>query len=414
MKLGERLRLIRKEKKLTLKDLGELADLSVPYLSGMERSVVNPSVETLQKVAKAYNMTVQNLFSGVEELGESTHATYPAGFESFLMDFESSYEIISDDWKELLLKINFRGRRPSSQTEWLELYLSLRRILSPKEEKVNDPKKHVIELVQDTVREYSSTQVPSFGEICTGLGLDVQEVSLPDGIDGMHRGRTIFVNSRIQNKERKRFTQFHEVTHYLIEQDGDLISELHDTTWGQDYGYERLLEQLCNIGAAEFLMPRKVFAGLYEERKFNVELIPYAARYFKSSTIATTIQFAQVAPNSCITAICEHGLMPDSIASSQTHFSNAKHRSAKQKLHITYSASSPATKYLLARSTEIPTDHLINQAFSQTRPIEGDSYVPFRSGKKMPCYCEALADGDKVYVLFHLTPPPNPNQETLF
>ena len=412
MKLGERLRLIRKEKKLTLKDLGELADLSVPYLSGMERGVVNPSVETLQKVAKAYNMTVQDLFSGVEELGESTHAAYPVEFESFLRDFESSYEIISNDWRELLLKINFRGRRPSSQTEWLELYLSLRRILSPKEEKVNDPKKYIIKLVQDTVREYSSTQVPNFGEICTGLELDVQEVSLPDGIDGMHRGRTIFINSQIHNEERKRFTQFHEVTHYLIEKDGDLISDLHDTTWSQDDGYERQLEQLCNIGATEFLMPRKVFAGLYKEREFNVELIPYAARYFGSSTIATTIQFAQVAPNSCITAVCE--LICNDPESSQTRFSTAKDGSTKQKLHIAYSASSPSTKYLLAKGTEIPGDHLINQAFSKTQLVGGDSYVPFRSGKKMPCYCEALADGDRIYALFHLTPPPNPNQESLF
>lgn len=412
MKLGERLRLIRKEKKLTLKDLGELADLSVPYLSGMERGVVNPSVETLQKVAKAYNMTVQNLFSGVEELGESIHTTYPTGFESFLRDFESSYENISDDWKELLLKINFRGRRPSSQTEWLELYLSLRRILSPREEKVSDPKKYVIKLVQNTVREYSSTQVPSFSEVCTGLGLDVQEAPLPPEIDGMHRGRTIFINSQIQNEERKRFTQFHEVTHYLIEKDGDLISDLHDTTWSQDGGYERQLEQLCNIGAAEFLMPRKIFAGLYKEKEFNVELIPYAARYFGSSTVATTIQLAQVAPNSCITAVCE--LMHSDPESSQTRFSTAKDNSTKQKLHIAYSASAPSTKYLLAKSTEIPEDHLINQAFSQTEPVEGESYVPFRSGKKMPCYCEALADGDRVYVLFHLTPPPDTNQVALF
>ena len=42
MKLGERLRLIRKENRLTLKDLSQLADLSVPYLSDMERGVVNP------------------------------------------------------------------------------------------------------------------------------------------------------------------------------------------------------------------------------------------------------------------------------------------------------------------------------------------------------------------------------------
>lgn len=134
MKLGERLRRIRKEHKMTLKNLSQLADLSVPYLSEMERGAVNPSVETLQKVAKAYNMTVRELFNGVEGLGESASVVYPEGFESFLKEFESSYGI-DDDWKELLMKINFRGRRPSSQREWLELYLSLSRILSSQEDK---------------------------------------------------------------------------------------------------------------------------------------------------------------------------------------------------------------------------------------------------------------------------------------
>ena len=194
----------------------------------------------------------------------------------------------------------------------------------------------------------------------------------------------------------------------MIEKDGDLISDLHDTTWNQDDGYERQLEQFCNIGAAEFLMPRKIFARLYKEREFNVELIPYAARYFGSSTIATTIQLAQVAPNSCITAVC--ALIDSDPESSQTRFSSATDNSIKQKLHITYSASSPSTKYLLAKYTEIPRDHLINRALLHDELVEGESYVPFRSGKKMPCYCEALADGDRIYALFHLTPPPNPDQ----
>ena len=180
----------------------------------------------------------------------------------------------------------------------------------------------------------------------------------------------------------------------------------------QEDGYTKLLESLCNIGAAEFLMPSKEFIKLYKEKQFNVELIPYAARYFRSSTIATAIQLAQVAPNSCITAVCES--IHDEPESSQTRFSSAKGSSTKQKLHIAYSALSPSTKYLLAKYTEIPGDHLINQAFSQTEPVEGESYVPFRSGKKMPCYCEALADGGRIYVLFHLTPPPDPNQTTLF
>ena len=132
MKLGQRLRLIRKENQLTLKKLSQLSGLSVPYLSDMERSVVNPSVDTLQKVAEAYNISVKDLISGVKGLGESSSTDYPEGFQSFLKKYETQYEI-NDDWKESLLKVNFRGRQPTSPTEWLELYLYLRRILSPKE-----------------------------------------------------------------------------------------------------------------------------------------------------------------------------------------------------------------------------------------------------------------------------------------
>ncbi|MDE2698932.1 MAG: helix-turn-helix transcriptional regulator [Gemmatimonadota bacterium] len=130
MKLGQRLRLIRKEHQLTLKDLSQLSYLSVPYLSDMERGVVNPSIDTLQKVAKAYNISVKDLISSVEGLGESSNTDYPDGFQSFLETYETVYEI-NDDWKESLLKVNFRGRQPTTPTEWLELYLYLRRILSP-------------------------------------------------------------------------------------------------------------------------------------------------------------------------------------------------------------------------------------------------------------------------------------------
>ena len=134
MQLGQRLRLIRKENQLTLKELSQLSGLSVPYLSDMERGVVNPSVDTLQKVAGAYNISVKDMISGVKGLGESSNTDYPEGFQSFLKAYETQYEI-NDDWKESLLKVNFRGRQPTSATEWLELYLYLRRILSPKEKR---------------------------------------------------------------------------------------------------------------------------------------------------------------------------------------------------------------------------------------------------------------------------------------
>lgn len=407
MKLGQRLRSLRKEKLLTLKDLSQLADLSVPYLSDMERDVVNPSVETLQKVANAFNMTVKDLFTGVEELGELPNTNYPEEFQSFLKEYGSDYKI-NDDWKELLLKINFRGRQPTSETEWLELYLYLKRVLSPKGKKVNNPQKYIIKLIQDTVREYSSQEDTNFKEICSGLGLEVKEAPLSLEIDGMHKGNIIFINTRIENDERRRFTLFHEITHYLVENDGDLISDLHELTYNQEGELDRQLEIYCNIGAAEFLMPREKYMRLCEEKGFNVNTIPFAASYFRCSTIAATIQLAQIAPNQCITAICE--FIQDKTTPLQPQIFNQEEKSLKQKLRVTYAASSPNVKYMLAKDTVIPNDHLIHDAFGQDNPVEGESYVPFRSGKKMPCQCEALADGNRVYVLFHLSPPTSTNK----
>ena len=278
-----------------------------------------------------------------------------------------------------------------------------------------DINSHVIKLVQNTVRKYASTTVPDFDEICSSLGLVVKEAPFSPARDGFRTKQgTILINSRIRSKERKQFTRFHEIVHHLIDEDEDLISVLHEATWDQNGEHDRQIERLCNIGAAEFLMPREEFTKLYKEHGFSVELIPLAANHFGSSAIATTIQLAQVAPNSCITAICDYGLVSNETAPSQSHFLDEDEATTNPRLYVAYSASSPMTKYSLARRTSIPPDHLIHHAWLENQPLKGDSYVPFQSGNRMPCNCEALPDANRVYVLFHCDPPPtsNPNQLT--
>ncbi len=131
MTLGERLRQIRREHDLTLKDLSQRADLSIPYLSNVERGVVNPSIDTLQKVASAYNMTTKDLLTDIDELGTPKKMTYPEGFDDLLAEYGDE---IGEDWRELLLGIALRGKRPKSKREWVELYLHLSRILDPRED----------------------------------------------------------------------------------------------------------------------------------------------------------------------------------------------------------------------------------------------------------------------------------------
>ena len=66
--LGSHIRKIRKSKGLTLKDLAEKSGLSIPYLSDIERGAVNPSLKTLQSIAKALELSLPEIVDFNSEL----------------------------------------------------------------------------------------------------------------------------------------------------------------------------------------------------------------------------------------------------------------------------------------------------------------------------------------------------------
>jgi XRE family transcriptional regulator, regulator of sulfur utilization len=128
MKLEERFRELRIQKELTLKDLATMTELSVSYLSDIERGRTTPSLNTLEILAQAFKLTVADLLSGVDFAGDFTGAGLPEGLRELLNSSEFKDEI-DKEWVTLLSRIELRGARPQSKQDWLELYLHLRRIL---------------------------------------------------------------------------------------------------------------------------------------------------------------------------------------------------------------------------------------------------------------------------------------------
>jgi len=128
MQLGDRIRELRRNKGEILKDTSEGTDLSVSYLSDVERGRTNPSLKTIETLANHFDITVTDLLSGVEFAGAKTENALPPGLADLLNDEQFGDEI-DDSWVELLVKINLRGKRPQTKLQWLELYLSLKRIL---------------------------------------------------------------------------------------------------------------------------------------------------------------------------------------------------------------------------------------------------------------------------------------------
>ena len=128
MLLGQRIRELRKRKGETLKETSKSTEISVSYLSDIERGRTNPSLQTLEGLSNHFGITVADLLSGVEFAGTKTENALPPGLADLLADEEFGEEI-DDGWVDLLAKINLRGKRPQSKLQWLELYLSLKRIL---------------------------------------------------------------------------------------------------------------------------------------------------------------------------------------------------------------------------------------------------------------------------------------------
>jgi len=62
-RIGQKIRHFRREKGLTLNQLGEAAALSSPYLSQLENEKASPSIATLRRIASALNIRIVDFFT---------------------------------------------------------------------------------------------------------------------------------------------------------------------------------------------------------------------------------------------------------------------------------------------------------------------------------------------------------------
>ncbi len=61
IKFGQKLREIRLKKKMSQGDIARILNVHRSYISGLERGARNPSLLTIQKVARALNINAKDL-----------------------------------------------------------------------------------------------------------------------------------------------------------------------------------------------------------------------------------------------------------------------------------------------------------------------------------------------------------------
>jgi len=102
--LGEFIKAQRELANLSLRQLAELAKVSNPYLSQVERGLYKPSAEVLKNIANALHMSAETMYAQAGLLDEDSKKDAPHGVESAVkLDPR-----LSKDQKETLIRI-YRG-----------------------------------------------------------------------------------------------------------------------------------------------------------------------------------------------------------------------------------------------------------------------------------------------------------------
>lgn len=259
----------------------------------------------------------------------------------------------------------------------------------------------VIGLVARARRRYGIPERCRAGEACQALGLELVRRPLPRGADGMLApdGKVV-VSTAIQWMSRLEFTAFHEIVHHLLEEDGELIEFFTEALRSTPSDYDRAIERCCQIGAAEFMVPRERARALISQHGFSVDLVEPLAGLNGASIAAAAVQLAVCAPVDCYVVVCRRGvspLPPNTLG-----------------LYVEQAVRRADSRFPLVRGTVIPTEHLFYRVWESRQPFSGPSSVPFRSGKHYPCgYGEARLVGGQVVGILYIGAPPRKGQLSL-
>jgi transcriptional regulator with XRE-family HTH domain len=89
--IGNVFRRLRRERGITLRELAELAQVSVPYLSEIERGRKEPSSEILAAICRALDLELTDLLAEVQfDLATAVRSTLPIRLQTAALRVEQS------------------------------------------------------------------------------------------------------------------------------------------------------------------------------------------------------------------------------------------------------------------------------------------------------------------------------------
>jgi Zn-dependent peptidase ImmA (M78 family) len=140
--------------------------------------------------------------------------------------------------------------------------------------------------------------------VAQALGIRCRQASaaIDDGMISVRDGDPMILYRRRRSKVQTYFTLFHEIAHTLFpEYRRDF---LHDGSQ-RLFGPQGQLEYLCNIAAAEFLMPMDLFRCDLEQHGFGAPQVPYLCERYQAAAEEVCMRMIESDATECVLGLYE-------------------------------------------------------------------------------------------------------------
>ena len=129
MSIGTRIKTLRREKNISLRNFASSVGISVAYLTKIEKEESSPTIDVAERIAEVFGMPLHEL-TLTETTVESVAPPRPESLEGFIKEYAGKFpELKEPDWQLALSNVRLRGKYPKSPDDWLPVFASMRRAL---------------------------------------------------------------------------------------------------------------------------------------------------------------------------------------------------------------------------------------------------------------------------------------------
>jgi len=163
------------------------------------------------------------------------------------------------------------------------------------------------------ISEYAITlpdEIP-IEDIIIGQGAFFEEKPM-SGADGRiifsKKNAIIVINSRIKDKNRRRFAIAHELGHFELHKNLERFYACDEKSF-MDFHQKGSQEAEANNFAAELLMPTKIFQSLLKKEPFSIQSIIELSCIFTTSITSTAIKYTQYGNHPIAVFFSQNGII---------------------------------------------------------------------------------------------------------